>query len=795
MLKQSVFFRYMLTYMLVSVITVAFFSSFLYLNNVKGVRDDLIAEYENVLENESREVNDNIARLYDLTVILQSRQLTQQVRRIRSFSAKNVSEINAFANELQPYSFVMPYTEALILYFAESDLFISSQGIGIYPNVYYETVMQYKEMNFPEWKKLAEMPHFMNYYRHFDSRTGKAYIDILIDFPNTNQRNKILMIARIPADKMISGSELENGEIFLLQDSDGNIIYTSKNNTGESKYQPSPPPVKADQNIDAENIAELLDNTIDETNIHIPDTLEKENVLTISHSGQSVELDGDKYVAFTAHLQSAKWNYSLLVPEKIFFAAQKEMQNTVIALIISILGTGIILSGLMSFMNIRPIYNLLDAFGVKRKHKLIGGGNEYVNLNSHIQTLIESNRNLKSDLERYAELSRISFMDRLLKTGIFSAEELYESAEYFGIMIKCKYYMIAVFELTGYNNELINDFLPEIDTLSSLLTDFFREHTSKEVLVHKADFNHIALVFGSEQENLAVTVKKEVENLYAQVGREMDIHLRAAVSDMIPDLNMLSYVYHHVYRHLRNTTVVPECPVDYLQKTDNRQELYYYPLDLENRLLGNILAGNLQEAGQLLRFLYDENMEHFRIAPPNMKHFFAAVQNSLLRVKNEIEWDRDDIVFPLESGLIYDIGANPEQQFEQLLETVKLLCTVELQKKEDRNGRLIENINRYIEENYQNDQLDLSMIAEKFMLTGNYLSFFYRNQTGEKISGMIEKIRLRNAEILLKEGLKTIKDIAFTVGYQNLNTFYKAFRRVYGISPRGYYDKIHRMEI
>ena len=62
------------------------------------------------------------------------------------------------------------------------------------------------------------------------------------------------------------------------------------------------------------------------------------------------------------------------------------------------------------------------------------------------------------------------------------------------------------------------------------------------------------------------------------------------------------------------------------------------------------------------------------------------------------------------------------------------------------------------------------------------LSRFFRDKLQDTFSNMLEKIRLSEAEKLLRED-RSLQDVADSVGYANVSTFTKAFKRRYGATP------------
>ena len=75
------------------------------------------------------------------------------------------------------------------------------------------------------------------------------------------------------------------------------------------------------------------------------------------------------------------------------------------------------------------------------------------------------------------------------------------------------------------------------------------------------------------------------------------------------------------------------------------------------------------------------------------------------------------------------------------------------------------------------------MTAERFKISKKYLSQFLKEQTGKSYTEYVEELRLDHAMQLLRTTDLNITDIAEQCGFSTANTFYKAFRRKYQLSP------------
>lgn len=98
---------------------------------------------------------------------------------------------------------------------------------------------------------------------------------------------------------------------------------------------------------------------------------------------------------------------------------------------------------------------------------------------------------------------------------------------------------------------------------------------------------------------------------------------------------------------------------------------------------------------------------------------------------------------------------------------------------------------RYIEQNYSG-RLSVEELARQFWLDRSYFGKVFKSVTGQSPQQFILCFRMERAAEKLMAGSTPIGDIGAAVGYPNLLNFSRAFKGVYGVSPREYRQK-HRM--
>lgn len=96
-----------------------------------------------------------------------------------------------------------------------------------------------------------------------------------------------------------------------------------------------------------------------------------------------------------------------------------------------------------------------------------------------------------------------------------------------------------------------------------------------------------------------------------------------------------------------------------------------------------------------------------------------------------------------------------------------------------RLGRL----KNFIGEHYS-EPLTIEIAAKVVCLEKTYFSKFFRKKTGVCYRDWLTWIRVQQACLLLDASDRTVTEIAHAVGFNDLRTFERAFKRFTGVCPR-----------
>ena len=88
----------------------------------------------------------------------------------------------------------------------------------------------------------------------------------------------------------------------------------------------------------------------------------------------------------------------------------------------------------------------------------------------------------------------------------------------------------------------------------------------------------------------------------------------------------------------------------------------------------------------------------------------------------------------------------------------------------------------YVNQNFTDPDLNISIASQYFRITPSYLSSLYKKQTGKSLLDFINNVRIDFAEGLLKKGC-SVADAAEQSGFRDSAGFIRAFKKKKGITP------------
>lgn len=134
-----------------------------------------------------------------------------------------------------------------------------------------------------------------------------------------------------------------------------------------------------------------------------------------------------------------------------------------------------------------------------------------------------------------------------------------------------------------------------------------------------------------------------------------------------------------------------------------------------------------------------------------------------------------------------DPGADTQRILKSMLQTLLLeiarryRTTRAEQEPQTVSGKIL----RYMEEH--SDVVTLQEVANHFHYHPNYLSSLLRRETGRTFSDILLEKRMERAVLLMRNTTLSLEEISALLGYSDHSNFFRAFKKVYGVTPREYH--------
>lgn len=95
-------------------------------------------------------------------------------------------------------------------------------------------------------------------------------------------------------------------------------------------------------------------------------------------------------------------------------------------------------------------------------------------------------------------------------------------------------------------------------------------------------------------------------------------------------------------------------------------------------------------------------------------------------------------------------------------------------------------LQEFVDTFYASSEISIAMLAEKFHVSIAYMSYLFKKNFNENFSDYLWNLRVAKAKELLRTTTKPVEEICLEVGYENVSSFRRKFKKELGITPSQY---------
>lgn len=505
----------------------------------------------------------------------------------------------------------------------------------------------------------------------------------------------------------------------------------------------------------------------------------------------------DKNVyAYTTASKLSGWKYVY-----VFNGDQISLNNKDILRYISISALfafllGAAISAFFIFRNYVPLNRLLTHALKASQSEMIGGKNEFDVIDDSIKNLIRIKNNVEEKMKAYEPVIRKNILMQILRGSFRENSELRKQLKQAGLnadenalygLIGMKIPGEGIFdEESGWN--------PNLEWLVKAIycIESYLKHHQYEALVFDVDNQEIMtiLCFHNKDEMVAA---KEMEHAVAEIKRIMEEILqchdiRIASSDIGENEAGISRAFLRVEEMLEWMAFMDSSEYkDTIGFLENRNRFYFYPMDWELQLMNGLKAGNSELVGKILHEVKTENFNHRMLSHDNIKRLNWEVIETAMKVIDEL--NLNVLTDEVELKRMFKLSANSEywRMIEKIYADIcREVSAIKSRHCSDPNMEIFQ----YVETNYNNNELSLKHLSDKFDISISSISRNFKLITGFHFLDYINNKRIVKAKELMETTEHELYLISEMVGYSNYSTFSRVFSKYTGGSPQEFKNSL-----
>ncbi len=652
------------------------------------------------------------------------------------FSIKDRERIYTVYKKINEKKFMSEDFKNIFIYFLNSDSILSEQG-HLSKELFYELYYKNENMSFDSFKYLIENSSNDNICNIISKNDEEICLFQKVITRNTRKDSAVVVIS-ISKNTMLKKLENinlnESSKLLILQDNE--VVF------GNDEIKLKSKELKTDKSI------KLNDEKF---YINIIDSKEKSHQYAILTNASQIESEANKIQLFTILSLSICLSIGLLIAYKL---------------------TNINYDPLKKIMNTLGDYTSYGDFQ-----------NEYEWIHSKTLNLTRGNKDLKEKLLQSNKMLHNQELYRLI-TLPYDNRIQRDETNYFKKFSGYPYNITTLLYSDSIDKCCEKKQISRA-LLCFIISNILEEQSNENIYIETVDLNDcLACILSlkidptKEREYIEEIFDKTFKFIKDMIG----INFSIVFGSKSKGIEGIYSSYICARETLTYFNLESDTQMIWYDDIKNRHTLYKYSIEKEQKIINALCASSITEAKTWINEVISKNYNQRELSYPMKKCLVCDITGTILKAAEKIgatEYLLEYIQAQTDTYLSDEV--NTIMYFENLLLILEeKIKTLEKQKREDTN--LGKQVMKYVNENFSNPDLNISITALHFGITPSYLSALFKEQTGQNLLEFINNTRIEHVKKLLEEG-KTLNEISTESGFRSSGALIRVFKKTTGITP------------
>ena len=502
--------------------------------------------------------------------------------------------------------------------------------------------------------------------------------------------------------------------------------------------------------------------------------------LDLTGQVSSRKIDGTAYTLLRTESKKSGFSAVIGLDDRYFTTRVKDVRNMILIYTAAILLAAVAVSCFLAYRQYLPLKNLVSA---ARKIYPAGPDDEYEYISDTIRSLDGERQKFRREILSMDASIRGSLLERLLYGRIHTEADQKRCLEYFHFSER--YFCVFLMKIASCPEgrdpmELSARARAAVVELIARETGCRVEFYNAEAL--RTDFVANFAAGAASPEALRSCLRKAVDEIGAGLGVQ-------AVFGVGSVANGMKNVYASAWE-ARNSLRMADAaePVRIPPEEGPEPARMIFDNNAGGKLYDLLLAGERNGVEDFFRSTARALEQRPPLTAPETCQVFYGIRSVVDGAERFLYRNAKTVALP-----VFSEDRNLKEQILSFLPICRELCDATAAMKTRRNKKLEADVVQYIRSAYRDGNLCALAVAEHFSVTEKSVYSAVKNLTGKSVCDFIEEVRFEEAEKLLRTSV-SINKIPLMVGWNSTNTFYKAFKRVYGVSPGKWRESARQSE-
>ncbi|MCS7460887.1 helix-turn-helix domain-containing protein [Paenibacillus doosanensis] len=273
------------------------------------------------------------------------------------------------------------------------------------------------------------------------------------------------------------------------------------------------------------------------------------------------------------------------------------------------------------------------------------------------------------------------------------------------------------------------------------------------------------------------------QDIVTKAREHLDVSMHFCIGGVRP-LHRVHEAYEQARRVMAYKAFLSHSGIFYANEWNEPQQ-FEYPASYQKLLLNTLMTGNREQAEELISDLFHRYIHNSRYPLPKLQQMLVMLMSHIMSSLAQEGYDIGPLVD--EAGLLnlQTSGNSLELQAFISNQLKSVMDYLEAVREQRQISPYIRQALTYIEGKYK-ENISISDIAAAIGISSGHLSRLFKAEVGKSPLEYLTEYRLEQGKQLLVDSAQSLNQISEAIGYNDVHTFIRFFKKYEGTTPGEY---------